>query len=268
MSRKPLVSFLLILIVALAAQAQQPAAEKASASNPAAQPAASPVSSLNPRQMAELRADILVARKMYEEGIAAYKNLLQDHSRDAGVLNKIGIAYQEMGDQREAGHYYKQATKADHKFASPYNNLGTIEYEQKKYARAVKLYHKALKANGDAATVYSNLGYAYFAQKQYSDAMASFHQALAIDPRVFERHNDMGSIVQQRTMTDPGMFYFFIAKSYAENGDAERCAHYLKLARDDGYTQFVQAQSDPGFVRVIHDQRVQELFHANDPVAN
>jgi len=204
---------------------------------------------------------------MYLQGIAAYEELLKPYPKDAGVLNKIGIAYQEMGSSRDAARYYKQASKADHAFASPLNNLGTVEYEQKKYGKAVKLYQKALEAHGEAATVYSNLGYAYFALQQYPDAMNAFHQAVALDPKIFDRRGNMGSIVQQRTVSDPGLFYFFLAKSYAQAGDAEHCARYLKLARDDGYTQYTTAQSDPAFARVIRDPRVQELLHPDQPAA-
>lgn len=271
MGRKTLVTFLMIVSVALSASAQQPTQSSGSAAPTSA--AASPsgvtksTASMTPRQVAELRADILVARKMYLQGIAAYEELLKTYPKDAGLLNKIGIAYQEMGRSRDAARFYKQATKADHNFASPLNNLGTVEYEQKKYGKAVKLYRKALATHGDAAIVYSNLGYAYFALQQYPDAMNAFHQAVALDPKIFDRRGNMGSIVQQRTVSDPGLFYFFLAKSYAEAGDAEQCARYLTLARDDGYTQYTTAQSDPAFARVIRDPRIQELLRPAPPTA-
>jgi tetratricopeptide (TPR) repeat protein len=109
--------------------------------------------------------------------------------------------------------------------------------------------------------VYSNLGYAYFANKQYPEAMNSFQKALALDPTVFDRRGQGGTVVQQRSTPDPGLFYFFVAKTYAQAGDAERAAHYLKLARDDGYAEFLSAQSDPAFARVIKDPGVQEVLH-------
>jgi tetratricopeptide (TPR) repeat protein len=269
MSYKTLVLSLMIGSVAFTAAAQEPAQSPAppTPTSVAVSPSgtAKSTASMTPRQVAELRADILVARKMYLQGIAAYEELLKTYPKDAGLLNKIGIAYQEMGASRDAARYYKQASKADHNFASPLNNLGTIEYEQKKYGKAVKLYQKALEGHGEAATVYSNLGYAYFALQQYPDAMNAFHQAVALDPKIFDRRGTTGSIVQQRTVSDPGLFYFFLAKSYAQAGDAEHCARYLKLARDDGYAQYTTAQSDPAFARVIHDSRVQELLRPAQP---
>ena len=52
-----------------------------------------------------------------------------------------------------------------------------------------------------------------------------------------------------------------VAKTYAHTGDAEHAAHYLKLARDDGYTEFLSAQSDPAFSKVIKNPAVQEVLH-------
>jgi hypothetical protein len=57
------------------------------------------------------------------------------------------------------------------------------------------------------------------------------------------------------------LFYYFVAKTYAQAGDAERAAHYLKLARDDGYAGFLSAQTDPAFAKVIKDPALQEILH-------
>ena len=196
-----------------------------------------------------------------------YLDLLKQYPKDAGLLNQVGIAYQELGAHRDATHYYKKAVHADRHFASPLNNLGTIEYEQKRYAKAVKLYQKALAERGDAATVYCNLGYAYFAQKQYPDAMVAFNKALALDANIFERHGGEGSIIQQRSVTDPGMFYLFVARTYAGVHDAERCTHYLKLARDEGYPQFASIQTDPQFAFLANDPEFKMLFAVEKPMA-
>jgi tetratricopeptide (TPR) repeat protein len=227
-------------------------------------PAAKPA--LTPRQIAEMRAQIMMARKMYGGAIIIYGGLLKQYPKDAGLLNQMGIAYQELGDDRDAGRYYKKAIHADHHFASPLNNLGTVEYEQKMFAKAVKLYTKALAERGDAAAVYCNLGYAYFARKLYPDAMHAFNQALTLDPQVFEHRGGEGSLVQQRSVTDPGLFYFYVAKAYAAAGDAEHCTHYLKLARDEGYAQFASVQTDPAFAALAKDPQFKLLFVPEKPV--
>lgn len=251
---------LAFLIPAARAQQQTPAnaappqSTAASSSTPGSQ------TKLDPRKVAEMRADLLFAQKEYADAIRAYKKILETDPKSAQVLDKIGVCYQQLLNLHEAENYYKKAAKADKTFASAINNIGTVEYEKKHYGKAIKWYKKALKIRTDMATVYTNLGYAYFEQKHYLDAMTSFHQALLLDPTVFDRKGEGGATVQQRSTSDPGLFYFYVAKSYALAGDAEHAAHFLKLARDDGYKEFASAEKDPSFEKVIKDPRVQEVL--------
>jgi len=216
---------------------------------------------LTPRQAAEMKGDVFMARKEFGEAAGAYEAILESEPKNAQLLNKVAIAYQELGNLNRCERYYRKSIKADKNFASPINNLGTVEYEKKHYSKAIVLYKKALVLKMETSTIYSNLGYAYFANKQYPEAMDTFDKALAIDPQLFERKSGYGTIIQQRTTTDPGLFNFFVAKSYAALGDAERVAHFLRLARDDGYKNFLSAETDPAFAKVIKDPRVQEVLH-------
>jgi tetratricopeptide (TPR) repeat protein len=226
----------------------------------AARPTATNVPAMTPIQTAELHGDVLMARKEFAQAVDAYEKVLTENPKNTIVLNKVGVAYQQLGDLHRSSRYYKKAMKADKNFASPINNLGSVEYEKKHYGRAISLYKRAAVLKVDLSVIYSNLGYAYFANKEYPEATESFGKALALDPTIFDHKGGYGSIIQQRTTTDPGLFYFFVAQSFASAGDAERAAHYLKLARDDGYTKFRSAETDPAFARVIKDPRVQEVL--------
>ena len=220
-----------------------------------------PKPELTPRQAAELKADVFMARKEFGDAAGAYETILESEPKNAQLLNKVAIAYQEVGNLNRCERFYRKSIKADKNFASPINNLGTVEYEKKHYSKAILLYKKALVLKMETSTIYSNLGYAYFANKQYPEAMATFDKALAMDPQLFERRSGYGTVIQQRATTDPGLFNFFVAKSYAAMGDAERVAHFLRLARDDGYKNFLSAETDPAFAKVIKDPRVQEVLH-------
>lgn len=224
----------------------------------AVQPASQP--EMTPRQLAELRADILAARKMYPEAIQSYSQLVREEPRNAVLLNKLGVTYQAYGDEGRAERAYKQAIKADKTYASAYNNVGTVEYSRRKYSHAIDWYQKTLTLQPDMAVVYCNLGYAYFGEKKYPEAMDAFQHAIQIDPQIMSEHGDTGSIIRQTGTTDPGLFYFFVARTYAQLGNAERCAHYLKMARDEGYEKFTSAKTDPTFSRVIADRQVQAVF--------
>lgn len=215
---------------------------------------------MTPLRMEELRADILMARKMYREATSTYEQVIRQDPKNAVVLNKLGVAYEAWGNNGLAERYFKKAIKADQAYASAYNNIGTVEFAKHHYKGAVNWYNKTLKLRADMAAVYSNLGYAYFDWKKYPEAMASFQQAIQIDPLIFQSKGDSGSVVQERGMTDPGLFYFFVARTYAQLGNAERTAHYLKMARDDGYEKFVSAKTDPAFAKVIKDRLVVAVF--------
>jgi tetratricopeptide (TPR) repeat protein len=222
---------------------------------------------MTPREVAEMRAAILMARKEYSEAAIAYQHLLETDPRNADFLNRTGMAYQELGQDPLAEHFYKKAMSADKKFSEPINNLGTVEYSRKRYGKAIKYYKKAIDVAPQMAAVYSNLGYAYCAIKKYPAAMEVFGKAVALDPMIFEHRGSSGSMLQQRTAADSGELYFTIAKSYAKLGDAERVARYLKLARDGGYKNFLGVEKDPAFEKVIKDPRVQEALRVRSAYA-
>jgi Tfp pilus assembly protein PilF len=259
------VPLLSVFILPLGAQQAEPASTQSASAQPASASdtvyVATPRPTLTPRQAAEMKGDVFMARKEFGDAAGAYEALLESEPKNAQLLNKTAIAYQELSNLNRSERYYRKSMKADKNFASPINNLGTVEYEKKHYSKAIVLYKKALVLKMETSTIYSNLGYAYFANKQYPEAMATFDKALAIDPELFERKSGYGTIIQQRTTTDPGLFNFFVAKSYAALGDAARAAHFLRLARDDGYKNFLSAETDPAFAKVIKDPRVQDVLH-------
>ncbi|MGH9746701.1 MAG: tetratricopeptide repeat protein [Candidatus Acidiferrales bacterium] len=255
------VPLLSVLVPSSFAQQATPASTQPASATPGPSYVVPAKPEMTPRQAAEMRGDVFMARKQFTEAAGVYEDLLVTEPKNAQLLNKVGVAYQEIGNLNHSERFYRKSIKADKGFPSPINNLGTVEYEKKHYSKAIVLYKRALDLRLNTSTIFSNLGYAYFANKQYPEAMASFDKALALDPELFERKSGYGTIIQQRTTTDPGLFNFFVAKSYASLGDAERAAHFLKLARDDGYKNFTSAETDPAFAKVIKDPRVQEVLH-------
>jgi len=236
------------------------------------QPAAPPQLSLSKdpqkqREFDETRANILMARKQYSEAIPIYLRLVQqeqDSRRRALLYNRVGIGYQQQGMFAPARRNYDRAVKADRTNASATNNLGTIHYQNKRYKKAIQSYKQALTIDPKLAPVYSNLGYAYFADKQYELAMDTLRHALEIDPAVFDHGSSTGSLLQDRSVTNRGFFYFLLAKSFATSGNAERCAHYLRKARDEGYAQYLTAAKDPAFASVLRDPLVREILQLTD----
>lgn len=218
-----------------------------------------------PREIAELRADILMARKLYSDAIAAYEDLLKSEAKNAGLLNKIGVGYSLLTKLDKAKKYYERAIKADPKNASALNNLGTVHFYQKKFRRAIKIYQRAIGVRPDFASFHGNLGHAWFADKKYAEAIAEWGRALELDPQVFERRGMGGSILQTSSVEQRALYYYYMAKTYASMGNAERCAHFLKRAIEEGYKNVATVEKDPAFASVLHDPLVQEALQTPPP---
>jgi tetratricopeptide (TPR) repeat protein len=259
MRRFALFAVPVILVVAISTISQESAL---SATNAIPAPIPTPQTpQVSSEKTAELRADVLMARKEYAAAIDAYLAILKYDPQNASLLNKTGVAYQQISAYDSAASYYKRAEKMDKKLATPVNNLGTLEYGLHHYSKSVNYYKRALKLGASQATVYSNLGYAYYSEKKFDLAMDAFNQALSIDPAIFDNHAGQGgTIMQQRSAEDPGLLNFYLAKSYAKNGDAERAAHFLKLARDYGYKDMLSVNKDKDFALVVKDPRVQDVL--------
>ncbi|HKF25987.1 MAG TPA: tetratricopeptide repeat protein [Candidatus Acidoferrum sp.] len=217
---------------------------------------------------AEEMADILMARKEYREAAISYKKLVDANPRSAIYWNKLGIALHQQEELAAAMKSYQQAVKIDPKYADAQNNIGTIWYQRKKYGKAIRSYQKALKVRSDMAVLYSNLGYAYFGDKKYEDSITAFRQALAIDPQCFDRNSSRaGSVLQDRSVSDRGRFYFLLAKSFAQAGNVDRALVYLRKAKEEGYGSMNDVKTDPAFQAMVKLPETQEILlpKTNDP---
>jgi tetratricopeptide (TPR) repeat protein len=216
---------------------------------------------VRPSLTTEQLADLYMVRKDYREAAQTYKRLTDENPRNAVYLNKLGIALHQQEALQLALKYYEKAAKADPSYADPQNNIGTVWYQRKKYGKAIKAYQKAINLRKDMAVLYSNLAYAYFGEKKYEQSLASFHQALTLDPHFFEHNGSRnGSVLQDRSVTDRGRFYYMLAKSFAQTGNIERCIVYLRKAKDEGFKELNNAKTDPDFAIMLKNPEIQEIL--------
>jgi tetratricopeptide (TPR) repeat protein len=220
-----------------------------------------PVIVVRPEITDEQMGDLYMVRKQFREAAGLFKKLSDQEPRNPVYLNKLGIALHQQAALGLALKYYERAVKVDPRYADAENNVGTIWYQRKKFEKAIKAYQKAIAIRSDMAVLYSNLGYAYFGDKKYEEAIFAFRQALTLDPQLFEHNGSRsGSILQDRSVEDRGRFYYMLAKSYAQAGDLDRCIHYLRKAKDEGYKNFADIKKDPAFGAALKDPAVQELL--------
>ena len=220
-----------------------------------------PVIVVRPEISDEQMGDLYMVRKQYREAAEQFKKLSDKDPRNPVYLNKLGIALHQQLALGPALKYYERAVKVDPRYADAENNVGTIWYQRKKYRKAIKAYEKAIKMRDDMAVLYSNLGYAYFGERKYEEAISAFRHALTLDPLLFEHNGSRnGSVLQDRSVEDHGRFDYLLAKSFAQAGDLDRCIHYLRKAKDEGYKDFADIKKDPAFAAALKNPAVQELL--------
>ena len=208
----------------------------------------------------ETRGDIYMARKMYREAIDTFR---EGSAKDPVLMNKIGIAYHQMMQLDNARKSYEKALKLKPAYVEAMNNLGTIYYTKKSYRRAISWYNKALKAapqEGRSASIYMNLGTAYFARKQYDRATQSYQTAMSIDPDVFERHGNVGVILEERSVEEKAKYHFYLAKLYAKGGRNDLALQYLRKSLEEGFKDKKKIVEEADFAALRDLPEFQELM--------
>jgi tetratricopeptide (TPR) repeat protein len=249
----------LLLVAPTGASAQQlpigsqgfrASAEKASPLTPPVYPSVTP----------ELRGDIFMARKMYREAIDMYR---EGPPNSPVLANKIGIAFHQLLQLDLAKKQYQRAVKLDPKYSEAINNLGTVFYAEKSYRRAIGYYKRALRYTTPTASIYANLGAAYFGRKDLKDATEAYGEALKLDPEVFERHSNFGTMMQERTVDERAAFHLYLAKFYAKSGENERALIYLRKALEEGVKDRDKIPTMPEFTLIKTDPAFKQLLAEN-----
>jgi tetratricopeptide (TPR) repeat protein len=251
---------LIFLVSPLAAQqAPQPGPAASSQAGNAATPA------LSPKELLVQKAEVQMAEKRYEGAIQTYQELAKEEPKNPVYLNMIGIAYLDVGNYNQAKKYFIRASKADKTYSSAVNNLGMVYYHQKNFKRAIREYQKAATIDPQQAGTHANLGFAYYNSNKFAEAAVEFQKALELDPHIFERNDRVGTMVQDRSVTNHGLFFFTMAKVYAQKKDAVHCAEYLRKSLDEGYKDVGKARTDPAFKDVINEPVVQAVLERVAP---
>ena len=190
------------------------------------------------------RGDVLMARRRFREAIEEYEDGLH---ATAVIYNKIGIAYQQLGDERSALQNYRKALEFDPSYSEAINNMGTVYYGRKNYKRAISFYEQALEYAPNSASTYSNLGSAYFGRKQYDQAFEAYEKAISLNASIFDPSSAAGTILQQRTVEERATYHYYLAKSYAKNGIIDRALDSIRRALEEGFTDKDKFRNDPEF---------------------
>jgi Tfp pilus assembly protein PilF len=215
-------------------------------------PAPPTANQLGPEELGDLH----LARKRYQAAIAAYR--LAPPSSPA-VWNKLGMANQQMYIMSEAKKDYETSLKLDPTNPDVLNNLATVYYSMKEYSIAERYYRKALKLGTKSAVIYKNLGTDLLAQDKFQKGWECYQTALAIDPEVFENSNQF-RIGEPTPTHKRGAMNYFLAKSYAKLGIADRAIAYLQMAINEGFADRKKVMADTEFASLRDLYAFQKLF--------
>jgi tetratricopeptide (TPR) repeat protein len=226
------------------------------ATEPAVQAEVLPLTASPAPVSTEMRADIMMARRMFREAIALYRQAGLD---SPVILNKTGIAFYQLDDLPHAKKYYELAVKAKPDYAQAINNLGTVDYAQKNYRRAIRAYKNALRLEPQSAAFLSNLGTAYFARKNYPQAFELYQEAMKFDPEIFEYRDSLGATLVERNVAERAKFHFYLAKTYAKAGMTDRALLYLRKALEEGFKDRAQILDGPEFAPLKDNEEFMQI---------
>jgi len=232
------------LVLAAVASAQEELVRNFTGNRTAAADQTAAAVNTAPNISNEMRADIMMARKMYREAIEMYKQAPQD---SPVVLNKIGIAYHQLAELQMAKRYYERSSKLKPSYAEAINNIGTVYYAQKSYRKAIASYKKALEYSPESASFLMNLGTAYFSRKNYELALSTYQEALKLDPEVFEHRGTHGTTLEERSVEERAKFHYYLARTYAKAGSMDRALLYLRKALEEGFKDRNKILDEPEF---------------------
>ncbi|HXK10079.1 MAG TPA: tetratricopeptide repeat protein [Vicinamibacteria bacterium] len=206
-------------------------------------------------QQAVRRASAHVARGRYGAAAEEYRKALDVAPNDASVHNKLGVCYQQLGNDAMARREYDRALEIDPGYAEAWNNVGTLEQARRRFKAAVRAYKKAIDAKPGLATPWKNLGNAYLALDQVQEAFEAYQEAFRLDPTIVE---SQGPGIPAAGL-DAATQSFYLAKLLAANKQKDAAIEFLRRAKESGFRDFSRVRSDPDFREVVADPRFKEL---------
>jgi tetratricopeptide (TPR) repeat protein len=204
---------------------------------------------------ARKRAELLAARQSWDDAIAAYREAIAAHPRDAALRNRLGICHQRKGDVRAARSAYRKALDLRRDYAEAWNNLGTLEHARRKYKQAISAYAKAIRLRPADAVFHRNLGAAWLARGDVARALEAWGEALRLDPAGLDG-DALGVPGAGVTLARQCFLY---AKLLAARGDTARALEYLTKAHAAGFDDFARVEADRDFAAVVSDPRYAAL---------
>jgi Flp pilus assembly protein TadD len=201
------------------------------------------------------RADIFVARKLFDDAVIEYKKSIAVDKYNYAILNKLGVAYHNLRKYRESEQQYREALRLRPNFLDSMNNLAVIDYLREDYEGAVARYKRALKFQPNSATLLRNMGASLASLNRYDEAIEAYQQALIINPRLFDPLPSGAGASIQMSQQNTAVLNFHFARLFAMRGELDLAISYLFKAVEYGFDDAKKIREEQAFKLLATDER-------------
>ena len=128
-------------------------------------------------------AEYYLKNGFYEDAVS-YFSYIQKHFEDVAphILQKMGFAYQNLGDYRNAIQYYQRYELVDENDLWNNRHIAICYRSLKQYEKALKYYEKVLSVKDSNATMCLNAGHCLLELARPNEALNYYYKADYLDP--------------------------------------------------------------------------------------
>jgi tetratricopeptide (TPR) repeat protein len=167
-----------------------------------------------------------------------------DHPFAHGLLGEV-LAL--TGDPKGAGLQFREATRLNPKWMTPWLNWATLSISQKKAEEAVQIVRDGLKANPDSEELYMLLASVHSEQRQVDQAMAAYETVLRLNPRNLLAANNLAVFLVEYK-GDPSS----LQKAFGLSRSFEKEAPHPLFIDTLGWVRFKMGQHEEGIRLMKH----------------
>jgi tetratricopeptide (TPR) repeat protein len=128
----------------------------------------------------------------WQNSITLYEHAFKVTDHNYVAYNGMSVAYNDLGNYRQAIENCDQVIEIRPGFADAYYNRGIAYNALGNYKQAIEDCNKAIEINPDYSEAYNNRGVAYNALGNYRQAIEDCNKAIEINPDNAEAYNNLG----------------------------------------------------------------------------
>jgi spermidine synthase len=189
-----------------------------------------------------------------DQAIASYQKAIEDNPHPEGVYYNLGMAFRKKGDLDRAIAYYKKALDVEPDYAEARNNLGYAYLKKGFVEMAIQELTDALSIDPNLPEAYNNLGNAYIKKGELEKAITEYEQAIAVNPRFASPYYNLGVAYRRKGKLDKAIA--LLKEALVFNPDYAK-AHYQL-----GIAYYYDKQNS---LALTHCKKAEELGFTVDP---